>query len=366
MITTFRRLKMNRIVMVIVALAVLIGFPVISPAGDASFFHTGENWYLRAYTTGTGPYKVMLEVLDAAGATVTTPIAGLTGNPHEISASASAPDVTLAFDPATSSAYVSYTTTDANGDYFNLAVLPGLVSAGPHINANQNPLAFGSVNVGSNLDKTLTVSNSGNADLTLGTINISGSGFSGNGGTCSNGKVLTSSAPGNSCTVIVKFTPATAGAFSGTLSVTSDDPNTPMAVSLTGTGASGGGGGNGVDLLVSTFVAPKSVDNGISFPLSVTIKNQGTAAAGGFTVKGYFSVDTVPGNGGVPADKLLFTWNVSGLAAGATASSTFSGVFNGFPIHKSYYIVMKVDADSAISETNEGNNIVGMLAFVSR
>ncbi len=130
---------------------------------------------------------------------------------------------------------------------------------------------------------------------------------------------------------------------------------------------SGTGGSLLPDLIVTSVLAPRGWDNNVQGTVTVAIKNIGSNAAGAFKVKGYFSVDQIPNNGGTPKDSLLFTWYVTGgLAAGQTRSRTFTCSFSGFPIHASYYVVVKVDSDNQVSESNESNNVKTYLVNVSR
>ncbi len=239
-----------------------------------------------------------------------------------------------------------------------LAVFPDIVLSGPHITVSPTSVNFGSVNVGSTSDRTVTVSNTGTSNLILGTLSVTGAGFSRQGGTCVSGQTIV---PQASCTIIVRFAPASAGSFSGNLSIPSNDEN--VNVSLSGTGSINNGN---IDLTITSLSSLKSADNYMPFPVSVTVANQGSSSSGAFTVKGYFSVDQIPNNGGLPADSLLFTWNIQGLGAGASLSNTFSVSFKGFPVGNYYYVVVKVDADNAIAESNEGNNIVTKMVYVSR
>jgi hypothetical protein len=285
-------------------------------------------------------------------------------NPAIVAANPSSTDVSLSFDAQSATAYVFYTTQAG----LQLATYPNIVPGGPQITAAPSPLLFGSVNVGSTSDKTVNVTNTGNADLQLGTISVTGTGFSRNAGGCANNAVL---APQGSCTISVRFAPGSATLHAGTLSVPSNDGN--VTVPLTGTGVSAGS--NGVDLVVlsGTPVSPASglplrgIDNGVPFNVPMTIRNTGNSPSGAFKVKVYFSVDQVANNGGNPPDQLLFTWDVANLNGGETASSTALNVhFNFWPIHASYYVVVKVDADDQVAEGNEGNNTVNTLINVSR
>ncbi len=94
------------------------------------------------------------------------------------------------------------------------------------------PLAFGSISHGTAKKLTETFANKSGAQLKLTGITVSGSAFhQATGGTCSVGKVL---APLGSCTVNVTFTPASAGSYTGTLTVAGGGDS--IAVPLNGTG----------------------------------------------------------------------------------------------------------------------------------
>ena len=100
-------------------------------------------------------------------------------------------------------------------------------------------LGFGSVTAGGNKTLVATINNAGTANLAISGVSNPASPFSVTGNTC--GTV----APGGSCQVSVLFAPTAAGAYSGTLAVNSNDPDTPQAsIALTGTGSSPGGGGD--------------------------------------------------------------------------------------------------------------------------
>ncbi|MBI5612526.1 MAG: choice-of-anchor D domain-containing protein, partial [Gammaproteobacteria bacterium] len=111
----------------------------------------------------------------------------------------------------------------------------------PNINVIPLPVSFGNVTIGSGgANLTVTVANTGTADLVLGTITAPAAPFARVGGSCTNGQTLL---PGGSCTIAVRFTPTAAGAAAGSFSIPSNDPNVGTAngqnnvlVNLTGTG----------------------------------------------------------------------------------------------------------------------------------
>lgn len=107
----------------------------------------------------------------------------------------------------------------------------------PDAAVNPTSHNFGSVNVGASFSaQTFTVSNNGTGDLIIGTISLSGtdaSDFAMQNDLCS-GQTI---APTGSCTVEAKFSPLSAGSKSASLSIPSNDPDTPtLNASLSGTG----------------------------------------------------------------------------------------------------------------------------------
>ena len=106
----------------------------------------------------------------------------------------------------------------------------------PDISVSPTSYNFGNVQVGSSsAAQTFTVSNTGTANLVIGTIILTGTNanqFSKLNDNCS-GQTL---APSGSCTVQVKFSPTSLGSKSATLSIPSNDPDeNPLNVSLSGT-----------------------------------------------------------------------------------------------------------------------------------
>lgn len=88
-------------------------------------------------------------------------------------------------------------------------------------------LAFGSVKVGSSASKTLTITNNGNATLTVSGITYS-DGFS--------GKWSGTVAAGKSQNVTVTFSPTAAANYRGTITVNSDKTGGTHTISASGTG----------------------------------------------------------------------------------------------------------------------------------
>jgi hypothetical protein len=105
-------------------------------------------------------------------------------------------------------------------------------AASIQLTPSETSLSFGNVTVGASGTNQLTVKSTGNANASISKVAISGTGF-----------VLGSSAasvtldPSQSETYTVNFDPKAAGSVTGTLTITSNAANSPMKISLSGSGA---------------------------------------------------------------------------------------------------------------------------------
>jgi hypothetical protein len=114
-----------------------------------------------------------------------------------------------------------------------------LSGTGSDVNVSPDPVSFGNVAHGSSATLVVTIKNlSGGAfpahSLTFTSIAVSGTDFT----LVNNGCPVSSSslAAGASCQVKVQFTPAAAGTFSGTLTITDSGGGSPQKIELKGTG----------------------------------------------------------------------------------------------------------------------------------
>jgi len=104
----------------------------------------------------------------------------------------------------------------------------------PNIVLTPSNLFFGSVAVGQTSDQTVTVTNNGAADLTVGGIIGPSSPFSIVSDLCSGHAISPST---GSCTVTVRFSPVSAVTSNGNFNIPSNDPDqNPATVGLSGTG----------------------------------------------------------------------------------------------------------------------------------
>jgi len=130
------------------------------------------------------------------------------------------------------------------------------------LTATPTSLSFGSVNEGASSSLGVTLTNSGNSNVTISDVSTSGAGYSASG--VSANATLT---PGQTATLNVTFAPTAAGSVAGSVAATSNAGNSPTTISLSGSGlaqsASGapscgksGDSSNHVPTDWNTFVPP--------------------------------------------------------------------------------------------------------------
>src|SRR5262249_17874586 len=92
-------------------------------------------------------------------------------------------------------------------------------------------ITFSNVVVGQQSSQTVQVSNTGNANLNVTGITVTGTGFA-----LSSISVPFQLAPGANKTFTVTFTASSTSTVNATVSITSDAPTSPLAVAVQGTG----------------------------------------------------------------------------------------------------------------------------------
>jgi hypothetical protein len=173
------------------------------------------------------------------------------------------------------------------------------IAATRTLNISPTSLSFGNITTGtSSAPQTVTITNTGNSNVTISQISVSGAGYSITGG----GAPVTLS-PSQTLTLTASFSPTVIGSVNGSISIVSNANGSPASVSLSGTG-----------------VAP------VQHSVALTW-NASTSTVSGYNV--YRS--TVSGSGYTKLNSSL----VSGLAY------TDSTVQNGLTY---YYVTTAVDA----------------------
>jgi len=194
--------------------------------------------------------------------------------------------------------------------------------------ANATTLNFGNVAAGSSSPQTLTLTNTGTAAVTISQATVTGAGFSVVGGMSS-----VSIAAGQNQSFQFQFAPKTAGSASGNVSIVSDATNSPLSVSLNGTGMAA--------LAITTQPANQSVTAGQTANFSVAASGSGTltyqwkkggTAIGGATASSYttpaatssesgtqFTVVVTDSTGSVTSNPATLTVTASAVAPTITA-----------------------------------------------
>jgi Abnormal spindle-like microcephaly-assoc'd, ASPM-SPD-2-Hydin len=157
------------------------------------------------------------------------------------------------------------------------------------------------VAVGSNGSQSMTLTNSGTASITISSAGVSGTGFA----------ITGLSAPttlnaGQSVGFSASFAPPSAGSASGSISLVSDAPGSPMTIALSGTGTQAQSQWN----ISPTAVSFGNVNVGSNSSQNITVNNSGSAA---LTI----SSATLTGQG----------FSISGLALPQTLSAGTSATF---------------------------------------
>src|SRR6202045_549195 len=196
--------------------------------------------------------------------------------------------------------------------------------AQPQLSATPTSASFPGVAAGSSSSQTITLQNSGTANVTISSTSVTGAGFSTSGLT-----VPMSMAPGQNATFNVVFTPSSAGNVTGSISLLSNAPNSPLAISATGSSVI-----SAPVLSASTGSLDfGSVVVGSSNSLGVTVTNTGSANAivssvlvtgTGFEASGLGSGITVP-PGQTAAVKGAFAPSTTGGVLGTLAIASNAG-----------------------------------------
>ncbi len=165
--------------------------------------------------------------------------------------------------------FTSDASTNFRGAFVdNIVLQKNVATTTPAISLSSSSLSFGSVNTGTTSQKTFTVSNTGNAALSISSISSSASAF-----TVS--PTSFSVAAGGNQTVTVTFAPSAATSYSGTITINHNASGSPTTVSVTGTGVVAPAPAISVSPSPLTF---GSITVGASSQQSLTISNTGTAA----------------------------------------------------------------------------------------
>ncbi len=149
-------------------------------------------------------------------------------------------------------------------------------SLAPAVSLSPTSLNFGSQNVGtSSAAQTVTLTNSGNAALTINGLAVSGTNAADFAETTTCPLTPSTLAAHGSCTIRVTFTPSASGTRSGTVSITDSASDSPQSLSLTGVGVTSA---PGVTLSPTTASFGSQNVGTTSAAQSITLTNSGAAS----------------------------------------------------------------------------------------
>jgi hypothetical protein len=228
------------------------------------------------------------------------------------------------------------------------------------LSANPTSLAFGSVQLGNSAHLSETLTNTGGSTVTISQANLTGAVFSVSGLTLP----LTLTA-NQSVTFTATFTPASAGAVSGSLSVVSNASNSPLNIALSGTGTAAG------QLAVSpTGLSFGNVAVGSSSSLNGSLNASGASVTvssasvnnGEFVLSGISLPVTLAAGQSTP-----FTVTFTPQASGATSASlSFSSNAANSPAVQSMTGTGTPPPQHTVDLTwNSSNNAVGYNVYRS-
>jgi hypothetical protein len=175
--------------------------------------------------TGTGSVNLSQVTATGAGFTVT----GFSGA-VTLAAGQSLP-LSVNFTPASAGGAAGSISVVSNATNSPSTITLSGTGVQAQISVVPSTVSFGNVTVGVSNSQTLTIRNPGTAALSVTQASLSGTGFT------STGLALPLSIPaGGSSTFNVAFAPTSAGAASGSITLISNTPNSPLVVPFTGTG----------------------------------------------------------------------------------------------------------------------------------
>jgi hypothetical protein len=226
----------------------------------------------------------------------------------------------------------------ANGtsSMVQLAMAATVPAVQPQLTISPAAVDAGSAQVGSKTTSNVTLSNIGNADLTVSAMTVNGAAFSIAG--IATPKVISA---GQSAVLSIIHAPTATGTDSGSISIISNDPASPATISLTGSGTSVPVGHLTLNPSILAF---GNVVVGGSGVLSATVTNSGQAVVhissiialgSGFSQAGLATPATLavgqsaqiqvtyaPTSAGLVGGTVAITSDAPGLAPGLSLSGT--------------------------------------------
>ena len=279
--------------------AVSFGNVVMGSSGSAS---------VSLSNTGSASVTISQASASGAGFTMSGSPAGETIQPGQ------SITFTAQFSPTSVGSATGSISVASNAPNSPMAI--ALTGAGtqPGLASTPSAVRFGNVGVGTSGTASVSLTNTGSASVTISQARVTGAGFTMTGSPA--GQTIQ---PGQSVSFMTKFSPTSVGNANGNISISSDAPNSPMSIALTGAGTQPG--------LASTpsAVSFGSVVVGSSGSASVNLSNTGSASVtisgASATGAGFTMIGSPAGQTIQPGQSISFTAQFSPTAVGSASGS---------------------------------------------
>ena len=280
----------------------------------------------------------------------------------------------VTFAPAASGTSSGSVAITSNASNPNLSIpLSGTGATQGSLASNPTSLAFGNIQVGKNSSLSETLTNSGGTSLTISAASASGAGYS-----ISGLSLPVTVNAGQSTSFTVTFTPASSGASSGNVAITSNASDPNLSIPLSGTGVT-----QGTLTANPTSLAFSNVQVGNSADLPETLTNSGgtsltisaaAASGAGYSISGLalpvtlnagqstsFTVTFSPTTSGASSGSVSVTSNGSNpnLSIALSGTGVAPGTLTANPTSLAFGSV-QVGNNTSLSETltNTGGSTV--------
>ena len=235
---------------------------------------------------------------------------------------ASSVTLTSSFTPTTTGSATGSLTVASDATDSSLAISLNGTGAQAGVSVSPTTYNFGSIVQGQTKSQPFVLTNTGTAPLTISQISVSGGTFSVSGLT-----TPATVAAGGTASFNVLFAPSTSGSAAGTVTVTSNAPNSPSTIALTGTG---------VAATVTLSASPATlnfgnINAGSSSSQTVTLTNSGnstvtisqvTVNAANFTATGITAPSTLAAGQSTPMNVTFSPTSTENVTGNITVSSS--------------------------------------------
>jgi len=203
---------------------------LLNPAASTLSFGSVNVGYsalqtLSVTNTGTGSINITQTTVSGMGFSISGPAL-----PYTLAAGQKV-TFNVTFAPSTGASEAGSVTITSTASNSPATVSLSGIGVSYLVSASPGSVNFGNVPAGTSVTKNVTVTNTGSASVNITQATVSGNGFSVSGPTLPITLIA-----GQTTTFNATFAPTAAGAFTGTLTVSSSATDSPATVSLSGTG----------------------------------------------------------------------------------------------------------------------------------